>query len=161
MFTLTELRRFRGVEGEFQVGLRPLGQPRLFLFHTELIGLQSLELETCILPQSSEAGEQLSQQLLSVHANADLEMQQRHRRWLSSHMKWNGFRYVSRMMSHHSLRSKATGSADAEALHAGIAESLTHCFYICLRHLENQTQLLAEQQLHDCVDKDAWFCINY
>ncbi len=58
-------------------------------------------------------------------------------------------------MSHHGLWSEGAGSADTLALHACVPVSLTHGFYIELWNLQNQTQLLAEQQLHDCADSEA------
>lgn len=53
MFGLTELAdagHHRGVKGQFEVWLCPLGQPCLFLFNTDLIGLEALQLETGVLP---------------------------------------------------------------------------------------------------------------
>ena len=62
---------------------------------------------------------------------------------------WKHTRYMLRSMSHHSLWSEAAGLADTMALHACVAVSLTHSFHMELWNLQNQTQLLAEQQLHD------------
>lgn len=58
-----------------------------------------------------------------------------------------------RLMLYHSLWPEVAGSADTMALHAYVAVSLAHCFYMELRNLQNQTQLLTEQQLHDCADR--------
>lgn len=55
------------------------------------------------------------------------------------------------LKSHHRLRSEAAGSANTTALDACVTISLTHRFHIELWNLQNQTQLLAEQQLHDCA----------
>lgn len=60
-----------------------------------------------------------------------------------------------RPMSHLSLGSKVAGSADAMALNSYIVVPLTHRSNIDLRHLQDQTELLAEQQLHDCTHRDA------
>lgn len=62
---------------------------------------------------------------------------------------WKHTRYMLRLMSHHSLWSKAAGLADTMALHSCVAVSLTHSFHMELWNLQNQTKLLAEQQLHD------------
>lgn len=70
---LTDAGHFTGVKGQLQVGLRPLGQPLLFLFHACLIGLEALQLETGVFPQCSEAGKRLFQYFTSVHVNSDLE----------------------------------------------------------------------------------------
>lgn len=133
-----------GVEGEFEVGLCPLSKPLLFLLDTQLVGLEPLQLEAGVLPHRSELGQRLSQQLLSVHTNTDLRAQSEGQ--TSGRHRGTSF---PGPVSHHSLRSEALGSADAVALHACVAEALTHCFYIRLGNLQDQTQLLAEQQLHD------------
>lgn len=69
---LTDAGHFTGVKGQLQVGLRPPGQPLLFLFHAHLIGLEALQLETGVFPQCSEAGERLFQYFTSVYANSNL-----------------------------------------------------------------------------------------
>lgn len=61
---------------------------------------------------------------------------------------------VSRLVSHLSFGPKVAGSADATALDSRIAVPLTHTFNIDLRHLQDQTELLAEQQLRDCTRRD-------
>ena len=58
-------------------------------------------------------------------------------------------------MSHPSLGSKVAGFAYAMARNANIAVPLTHSFNINLRHLQDQAQLLAEQQLQDYTDRDS------
>lgn len=82
---------------------------------------------------------------------------------ITDKMKTIKIQFTLKLMSHHSLWSEAARSADSMAHHTCVAVSLTYCFYINLRHLQNQTQLLAEQQLHDCVDdrgskNTVWFC---
>lgn len=62
---------------------------------------------------------------------------------------------MSRLVSHLSFGPKVAGSADATALNSRIAVPLTHTFKVDLRHLQDQTKLLAEQQLHDCARRDA------
>lgn len=62
---------------------------------------------------------------------------------------------VSMLVSHLSFRPKVAGSADATALNSRIAVPPTHTFNIDLRHLQDQTKLLAEQQLCDCTCRDA------
>lgn len=47
---LADAGHFTGVKGQFEVGLCPLGESFLFLFNTDLIGLEALQLETGVLP---------------------------------------------------------------------------------------------------------------
>ena len=76
VYNLTEVADagpFRGVKVQFEEGLCPLAQPRFFLSSTELIGLKTLQLETCIFPQGSENRKLVVQYFLSIHTNADLK----------------------------------------------------------------------------------------
>ena len=51
------------------------------------------------------------------------------------------------LKSYFSFWSETTGAADVVAVKPCVGVPLTHCLQIHLRHLQNQTQLLAEQQL--------------
>ena len=67
----------------------------------------------------------------------------------SFHLK-HMFKWAMMLMSlksYFSFWSETTGAADVVAVKPCVGVPLTHCLQIHLRHLQNQTQLLAEQQL--------------
>lgn len=70
------------------------------------------------------------------------------------------WRRALRPTSHLSLGSKVAGSADAVALNSCVAVPLTHRFSVDLRRLQDQTELLAEQQLHHCTDTEMQQLLN-
>lgn len=73
--------------------------------------------------------------------------------WLHILIKWKRQADISaekfwNRTAHHSVRSKATGSANLVAAQPSVCVLLTHAFHIILTHLQHQTQLLREQSLH-------------
>ncbi|TNN28939.1 hypothetical protein EYF80_060912 [Liparis tanakae] len=111
-------------------------------------GAQALQLEAGVLPQCPEAGQRLPEHLAPVHANADLEDEEQGEGAPNGQPTDTRRRRAPKGAPPHlGLRPEAAGPPDAVARRAGVGVAPAHGVGVAPRRLQDQTQLLAEQQL--------------